>query len=224
MNIFGTKEQEILIQGESGTIQLKTAPPEEGCERIFHQPVLCVVCHPHPLFGGTMDNKVVTTSFRAIRQMGAHVIRFNFRGVGKTEGEHDHGAGEAKDLLTVIEHGLNALGSDGMTDCDLLLAGFSFGSYVSALATPLIIEKNWPLKKLILIAPPIGRVEFPEMDSKVNTLVIQGEADEVVEANRVFHWVEQNPHIQLMRLVDTSHFFHGKLLDLKACLRDGLKG
>jgi alpha/beta superfamily hydrolase len=175
-----------------------------------------VICHPHPLEGGTMHNKVVTMLERALRESGLATVRFNFRGVGASEGEFDQGRGEGEDLAAVSQWVRRVHPDDA-----LWLAGFSFGSYV-ALANAVRLDAA----ALITVAPPVGRsygfdsIELPACP----WLLIQGEADEVVDAQAVFDWVdtlEQPPSV--VRMPDTSHFFHRRLLDLRGAVKNAVR-
>ena len=204
-------DQNLLLDGPSGALEVAVDTPEADA-----LPLLAVVCHPLPTEGGTMHNKVVTMAARALRECGATTVRFNFRGVGRSEGTFDEGRGEADDLRAVVAWARAQ--HPGKT---LWLAGFSFGAYV---AYKLAAELQPGL--LLSIAPPVGRswdfagIEHPSCP----WLVIQGEADEIVDAQAVKAWAEaQKPPPELVLMPDTSHFFHRKLMDLRGAIKAGVR-
>jgi alpha/beta superfamily hydrolase len=174
------------------------------------------VCHPLPTEGGTMHNKVVTMTARALRECGATTVRFNFRGVGRSEGSFDEGRGEADDLRAVV-----AWARAQHPGKQLWLAGFSFGAYVS-----LKMAAELQPALLLSIAPPVGRSwDFSGIEAPACPwLVIQGEADEIVDAQAVKTWAEaQQPPPELVLMPDTSHFFHRKLMDLRGAIKAGVR-
>lgn len=204
------KEQNISIPGPAGQIEAVI----HQCDDAGHfvaQPRLVIVCHPHPVHGGTMDNKVVTTLMRTYRDLGIHVLRFNFRGVGKSEGSFDNAIGELSDLLAVIDWVKSEL-----PDVALLLAGFSFGSSIAAQAS-YHLEK---LQHLTLVAPPVERYPYDRDGQFPCALaVVQGDRDERVVAEGVCAWVKGllGP-VELLRYPEAGHFFHGYLTQLKTDL------
>jgi uncharacterized protein len=207
-------EQDFFISGPAGQIQLHQHAGLDSGE-LFAQKKVAIICHPHPQQGGTMDNKVVTTLMRAYRDLGMHVVRFNFRGVGKSEGEFAQGKGEYEDLIAVVNWVIEEF--EGF---DLLLAGFSFGSSIAARASYVVSR----LQHLTLVAPPIERYEYDKGGIfNVPLCVIQGDKDERVYAEGVFNWVNQleSPH-HLIRYPDATHFFHGYLSHIKSDLTQHL--
>lgn len=169
-----------------------------------------VVCHPHPLFGGTMENKVVTTLARALQETGIPTLRFNFRGVGSSEGTFDAGDGETDDAAAVASYG--ALRWPGR---QLVLAGFSFGSYVT-----LRLALTRHTSRLITVAPPVDRFDFSGFAAPdCPWLVVQGDSDDVVDPKSVFAWVKDlQPQPELVVVPGVGHFFHGHLTELKAAV------
>ena len=210
---FPDTAQTLVLDGPAGALEAVVDFPEP----VDARPLVAVVCHPLPTEGGTMHNKVVTMVARALRELGATTVRFNFRGTGASEGAFDHGKGEREDLGAVVEWVRAA-----RPDAALWLAGFSFGSFVSLSAAARLQPDA-----LISIAPPVsGRgwdfsaIEIPE----VPWLVVQGDADEIVDAQAVYAWIEglaRKP--QLVRMIDTSHFFHRKLIDLRGAIQHEVK-
>lgn len=200
----------LTLPGPAGALELiveaAEAPP---------RPIVAIVCHPLPTEGGTMHNKVVTMAARALRESGAATVRFNFRGVGGSQGEFDHGEGESDDLRAVA-----AWVRATRPDAQLWLAGFSFGAYVS-----LRLADELKPAVLISIAPPAGRWDFDRVVPPTGPwLVIQGEADEIVDPNAVYAWLDslkQKP--ELVRMPDTSHFFHRRLIDLRGAIKNGIR-
>lgn len=193
----------INIPGAAGNLELViTKPAEEKYKTV------AIICHPHPLYGGTMNNKVVTTLARAFNSVGLSSIRFNFRGVGQSEGEYTGGKGETADVITIAQWA-----SQHFPGYDLWLAGFSFGSYVACLATAQLPQT----KRLITIAPPVRGFTFDHWPAiSCPWLVVQGEKDEVISPDAVYAWAEHfNPQPQLVKIADASHFFHGKLGELR---------
>ena len=168
---------------------------------------VAVLCHPHPQFGGTMDNKVVITLARAFVQLGYRVVRFNFRGVGGSAGAWDEGRGEIDDALAVIQ-AQRAL-SPGLP---LALAGFSFGAYVAAQAAARLAASA-PVERLVLVGPATSRFEMPATVAP-DTLVIHGEADEVVPLSATLDWARPQV-LPVVVLPGVGHFFHGQLTLLK---------
>lgn len=159
-----------------------------------------------------MHNKVVTMAARALRELGITVVRFNFRSVGASDGDFDMGAGEQDDLAAVVDWVRASLPGH-----QLWLGGFSFGAYVSLRACDRISPAA-----LISIAPPVGRREwnFDATQPPAQWLVVMGEADEIVNAQGVFDWVAAQPAPpQLVRMPDTTHFFHRKLIDLRGAIQ-----
>ncbi len=177
---------------------------------------VAVICHPHPVHGGTMHNKVVTMLERALRESGLDTVRFNFRGTGASEGSYDEGNGEGEDLAAVVAWVRRVRPDDA-----LWLAGFSFGSYVS-------IRNAARLRAdaLVSVAPPAGRWDFQSMELPACPwLIVQGEADEVVEPQAVFDWIASLPvQPELVRMPETSHFFHRRLMDLRGAVKHGVRG
>ena len=194
-------QTKLLIDGPTGALELTVGAAVPGATR------LAVICHPHSLHGGTMDNKVVTMLERTLRDAGAATIRFNFRGVGASGGAFDDGNGEGDDLAAVV-----ALARSWAPDAQLWLAGFSFGSYVAAR-----MAATLDAQLLISVAPPVGRFAFRAIaHPPCRWIVLQGEVDEVVDPAQVFeHFEHMQPPVELLRFAHTGHFFHGKLVEMR---------
>lgn len=195
-------ENRLILKGLAGDVEAVFLKPEQ-----MRIDVVAVVCHPHPLQEGTMNNKVVTTVARTFKDLNIASLRFNFRGVGASEGEFDYGVGETQDLLALLKWL-----SEELNDPAIILAGFSFGSYVAYRAS-----SQFPVDFLICIAPAVNHVDYETLPPPhCPWLVIQGEADEIVPAEMVFSFVEHcKVKPQLIRMPHVSHFFHGALIELK---------
>lgn len=194
----------MLIAGAAGAI-------ETVIDRPVGDPIaVAVCCHPHPLFGGSLTNKVIHTVARAFVAAGAEAIRFNFRGVGASEGVHDEGRGELDDLRTVVANARSR--HPGLP---LWLAGFSFGSWV-------VLRGQATLQPacLVTVAPPVGRWDFSDITRPgCRWLIVQGDTDELVDAAAVAAWAASlDSRATLARLSDTDHFFHGQLHRLREVL------
>jgi len=168
---------------------------------------IAVVCHPHPLYGGTLSNKVVHMVSMAFNALGAMTLRFNFRGVGQSDGRFDLGEGEVKDMLAAV-----GWMRERFEFSPLWLAGFSFGAFVAWSGV-----RQAGAERLLLVAPPVAMFEFEQNDAvDVPWVVIQGCADEVVDADSVSRWVKQQarpPRYECLN--DAGHFFHGRLIPLR---------
>ncbi len=208
---FSTTRSEFLLRGPVGVLECATDVPEKADER----PATIIICHPHPLHSGTMHNKVVTILERSMRELGLRTVRFNFRGVGDSEGEHDDGYGETDDLFTVTEWVRRTRPDDS-----LWLGGFSFGSYIALRAA-----LNLDLGQLISIAPPVDRYSFDSLHHpECPWLVIQGDEDEVVHIDEVRSWVDScKPSPDLIVMEEADHFFHRRLMDLRGLLKNGVR-
>lgn len=197
------------IDGDAGRIEVASAMP-------LNAHGVAVIAHPHPLFGGTMDNKVVTTLAKALVEAGIAAFRFNFRGVGGTEGGHDEGRGETDDMLRVAEHARRAV-----SHAPLYLAGFSFGGAVATRAS-----EQADFRQLILVAPGFRRIteegmdEAPDPDDPKlgsrgrhgagNTVVIHGDHDETVPLADSLSWAAPR-EVPVVVVPGGEHFFHRKL-------------
>ena len=208
---FPTSRHEFFIRGPAGKLECVADVPRSADE----QAATIVLCHPHPLHGGTMHNKVVTILERSMRELGLRTIRFNFRGVGDSEGEHDEGYGETDDLFAVIEWVRHTRPHD-----ELWLGGFSFGSYICLRAA-----QNLKLGQMITIAPPVDRYEFAATQHPgCPWLVVQGDEDEVVALKDVSSWVETlDPPPDYLVMEQAGHFFHRRLMDLRGLLKNGVR-
>ncbi|WP_296245645.1 MULTISPECIES: alpha/beta hydrolase [unclassified Psychrobacter] len=184
--------------------------------------MVALLCHPNPLFDGTMNNKVVTTMYRFARDNGMHVVRFNFRGVGQSTGEHDYANGEVVDAMTVLQWV-----AEKTTARKLWLGGFSFGGYVTArVAEQVMVSPHiWGLSdfeivKVALIAPSIEKNDSSDIALPVDkTFEIYGNADEVIDPNNMQAFAERLA--LAVSVVDgAGHFFHGRLSELKALLEE----
>ncbi|HLQ13776.1 MAG TPA: alpha/beta fold hydrolase [Steroidobacteraceae bacterium] len=195
------------IEGPAGRLEALIEEPADLPLRYA-----AVVCHPHPLFGGTLHNKVVHTLARALRSGGAATLRFNFRGVGASEGRHDEGVGETADTLAAV-----AWARERWPSAGLLLAGFSFGAAV-AIRAAAAADPRW----LISVAPAVDRVSLEGLViPQCDWLIVQGSADEIVPPESVRSWVARTaPHARLRMLPGVGHFFHGRLHELQECIRE----
>jgi hypothetical protein len=171
---------------------------------------LALLGHPHSLKGGSMQNKVVTTLAKVFKNLGIPSLRFNFRGVGASEGLYDAGLGESDDMLNLAQ-----LCQEALPEAQLLFAGFSFGSFVAYRAAAQIEHAL-----LLTVAPPVNHFDFTAFsEDPTPWILVQGDEDEVIPANLVLEFAEPR-NIYVMRFADTGHFFHGKLIDLQAELLD----
>ncbi len=176
-------------------------------------PITVVVCHPHSLYGGSLHNKVVHMLARALRELGCDTLRFNFRGVGKSEGRFDHGQGETEDLRAVAHWIRRAT-----AQAPLWLAGFSFGAYVVLRAAADLAPA-----RLITVAPPVNLyAELQRLPRPACPwLIIQGEQDEVVPPAVVARWAQAlQPPPDLAWISQAGHFFHRRLGELRAVVQD----
>lgn len=208
---FPESRHEFFLRGPAGKLECVSDVPDLSDEL----PATIVICHPHPLHGGTMHNKVVTIMERSMRELGLRTIRFNFRGAGESEGEHDEGYGETDDLFAVTEFVRRTRPND-----QLWLGGFSFGAYIALRAA-----QNLQLGQLICIAPPVDRFKFSELQHPgCPWLVVQGDEDEIVALEDVICWLEDvDPQPEFMVMEQASHFFHRRLMDLRGLLKNGVR-
>jgi len=188
-----------FIAGPAGRIECAVDGPEGPARGT------AVIAHPHPLFGGSLDNKVVQTLARAFVEHGYESWRPNMRGVGQTEGTHDEGRGELEDLATIVAH---------LKPSRLALAGFSFGA---ALAGQL--SKRVACEKLVLVGLGITRLPVP--DVQANTLLIHGEVDETVPLSAVLDWARPQD-LPVVLIPGADHFFNRKLPPLRSVVSDYL--
>lgn len=196
--------QATVVAGPAGAIEVCWEAPD-GAEA-SPQPLVAIIAHPHPLYGGAMDNKVVTTLARLYRRLGAVAVRFNFRGVGDSAGSHDEGRGEVDDLLAVARWAQAQWPGSG-----LLLAGYSFGSAIAAAASEQLDARH-----LTLVAPPVERYRYAaDGEFTCPTTIVLGGSDDLVDATAVTAWAEARASVSsVILLPEASHFFHGELVAL----------
>jgi uncharacterized protein len=190
--------ERLTLQGGAGAVQALRDLPASASKG------LAVVCHPHPLFGGTMDNKVVQTLARAFVQSGWTVLRFNFRGVGQSEGVYDEGRGEADDLRALIQ-------AHAPRGSALALAGFSFGSFVASQVVQEAAQSH-DLQKIVMVGTAASRFSVSNIPAELHEklLVIHGEQDDTVPLQSVMDWAR--PQVIPVTVVPGGgHFFHGQL-------------
>lgn len=190
-----------FIDGPAG--QLEAAATSPGGEPRG----IALVAHPHPLYGGTMDNKVVQTLAKTFVKLGLAAFRVNFRGVGQSAGEFDQGIGETEDMLALAEYARREVGN-----LPVMLAGFSFGGYVQTRAL-----EHIETRRLILVAPAVKRFEVGAVPS--DTLVIHGEQDDVVPLADVLDWARPQS-LPIIVVPGAGHFFHGQLPLLSRIVND----
>ena len=193
------------IAGPAGAIECAIDEPADMPRGI------AVICHPHPQAGGTLDNKVVQTLARAFAQLGLRSVRFNFRGIGASEGAWDGGHGEVDDALAVIAAYRGIAEAQAALALPLVLAGFSFGGYVAAEAARRLPE-GAKATRLVLVAPSTQKERVPPVPS--DTLVIHGDADDVVPLAATLDWARPQS-LPVTVLPGAGHFFHGQLTLLK---------
>ncbi len=211
MSFQPPRPERLEIPGPVGLLEaLREVPAAAQAPRAFG-----VICHPHPLFGGTMTNKVVHMLARSCHELGVPTLRFNFRGVGASAGQYDDGRGETDDALAMIEQG-RAL----WPGAALWLAGFSFGAWVALRAAP-----RAAAARLVTVAPPVGRWDFAGLGTPgCPWLIVQGDQDELVDAAAVQQWAAlQQPAPKLALLTGAEHFFHGRLNELRDVVNGFLK-
>ncbi|MBC8028094.1 MAG: alpha/beta hydrolase [Steroidobacteraceae bacterium] len=201
----------LSLAGAAGPIETKLEVDDEftGTPAVFG-----VACHPHPLFGGTMDNKVTHVLARTMVECGAPTFRFNFRGVGASAGKFDNGRGETDDLVALVEEGRRRF-----PGAALWLGGFSFGAFVALRGAARVAPV-----KFVAVAPPVARFELGEVaNPDCDWMLAQGDADDVVPPDAVLAWAAQQARKpRLHVLAGAGHFFHGKLHELKPLIHDFL--
>lgn len=188
--------EKALVDGPAGKIEVDISDPESSSGG--RRRGIALIAHPHPLMGGTKDNKVVTTLARTLYALGNVTLRPNFRGVGGTEGAHDEGRGETDDLLAVAHYAVQRYGELPVT-----CAGFSFGSFVQTR-----VAKQLSPQQLVLVAPAVSRFETGEVQA--GTLVVHGELDDVVPLKAVLDWARPQ-NLPVVVVAGGEHFFHGRL-------------
>ena len=188
-------EQRMSIAGPAGALELALNLPEQAPRGI------ALVAHPHPLQGGTMDNKVAQTLAKTFAGLGYVSVRFNFRGVAGSAGAFDDGAGETDDALAALAHARAEYG-----ELPVVLAGFSFGTFVQTR-----VAKRVATERIVLIAPAVAR--FAATAVPGDTIVIHGEEDDVVTLADVFAWARPQ-QLPIVVFPGCGHFFHGRLPQL----------
>ena len=184
--------QKLFIEGPAGRLEVAvTGEARRG---------IALIAHPHPSYGGTLDNKVVQTLAKAFVALGYCSLRLNFRGAGASEGVFDDGRGEVEDFLALADYGKRTYGGAAG---ELAIGGFSFGGFIAAAVPPRLTPRH-----LVLVAPAVGR--FPVQNVPENTLVIHGEEDDVVPLQSLFDWARPQV-LPVTVFPGAGHFFHGNL-------------
>lgn len=195
-------EQLLRIDGQVGIIETKLESPADPRG-------IALVCHPHPLFGGTRENKVVHTLASTFVRLGYAVLRPNFRGVGASDGTHDEGRGETADMLAVLDEARRVFG-----ELPVVLAGFSFGAYVQTRVAEALADSGQPAQRLVLVGTAAGHVEgarqYATRAVAKDTLVIHGAVDTTVPLANVLAWAEPL-ELPVIVVPGADHFFHRRL-------------
>jgi alpha/beta superfamily hydrolase len=194
-------EERLLLAGAAG--RLETIIQDPGASRRG----LALIAHPHPLYGGSLNNKVVQTLAKTFLAQGLVAVRMNFRGVGASDGVFDEGGGETEDWVTVAQQVRQRFG-----DLPLTLAGFSFGAFVQTRVAARLLAQ-----RLVLVAPAVNRFALEAVPA--HTLVVHGDEDEVVPLGAVFDWARRQG-LAVVVLPGAGHFFHGRLLDLSRIVQN----
>ena len=206
-----------LVDGPGGAIEFALDWPANVPQGIVY------IGHPHPLYGGTLDNKVVATIARSFAAIGWLAVRFNFRGVGRSAGEHDEGNGETDDFLHLIAvvPTLPAVSSKLPDPLPIAVAGFSFGSFVAAKAARALSESNRAVKYVVLIGAAAGKWPMPPVAREA--LVIHGELDETIPLVDVLAWARPQ-ELPIVVIPGAEHFFHRRLGLLKRLISAHILG
>lgn len=212
-------KKSILIEAPEGVLEVDALWQNDN-PNDANTDTVALLCHPNPLHGGAMTNKVVTTMYRFARDAGYHVVRFNFRGVGQSTGEHDYAKGEIIDAITVLQWIAEQTNAR-----QLWLGGFSFGGYVAArVAEQLMLSPqiwdltDFELKKVALIGPSVVNNDTTDLAlPTAKTFVIYGGADEVVDPVAMGEFAERKG-LPVDVMPEVGHFFHGKLGELKTLI------
>lgn len=194
------------LQGPAGQLEGVVHVPDGALRGI------AVVAHPLPTMGGTMENKVAMTLAKTFAEMGCAAFRFNFRGIGASDGEFTGGVGETEDLIAVVHYAQQQFGNE----LPLVLSGFSFGGYVAACAAQALQPQH-----LLLAAPAVGRFAMPAVSP--DTLVIHGEHDDVVPLADALDWARPQ-QLPIVVLPAAGHFFHGRLTQLRDIVKKHFNG
>lgn len=200
-----------LLDGPVGKMEVAVDAPDGKPAGV------AFIGHPHPLYGGTLENKVAVSMARAFASLGWTAVRPNFRGVGASEGTHDHGQGETEDFLFLIDTAPQWLGADAGAGLPRALAGFSFGSFVAAQAAARLSP---PAEHLVLVGSAAGKWPMPQVGA--DALVIHGEFDETIPLAHVLEWARPQD-LPVIVLPGADHFFHRRLSTLKRLLCDHVR-
>ena len=201
--------QKFFVDGPAGKLEAVLAEPNSECRH-----GIAIIAHPHPRYGGTMDNKVVHTLFKALFELGFITVKFNYRGVGKSEGSYGDSLGETEDVIAVVEAIRSQFDAES-NDLALLLAGFSFGGAIQA-----HVAKITSPESIIMVAPSVDHLQAPPVSSYAKrVLIIQGDQDEVVPLKTILEWAAPQD-LPIVVVPSAEHFFHGKLHVIKRTVLD----
>jgi alpha/beta superfamily hydrolase len=206
------QSEKFNLAGAAGNIECVLDMPAEmlGGESLGEPVGIALIAHPHPLFGGTMDNKVAQTLARTFVGLGYVAVRINFRGVGASEGAHDHGAGETDDMALLLAH-MQAK----YPHLPVALAGFSFGTFVQAQLQQRLVSAGAPAPRLVLVGAAAGKWAMP--DIAPDSILIHGELDDTIPLQHVFDWIRAQ-EIAVVVIPGADHFFHRKLQHIKTLI------
>jgi alpha/beta superfamily hydrolase len=195
------QSEKFTLAGGAGSMECVLDMPADSPRGV------ALVAHPHPLYGGTMDNKVAQTLARTFVGLGYVAVRFNFRGVGASEGVHDEGIGETDDMAIVLEH-MRAR----YPGLPVALAGFSFGTFVASRLQQSLIASGQPAERLVLVGSAAGKWAMPDVPA--DSILIHGETDDTIPLSAVLDWARPQD-IPVIVIPGADHFFHRKLGHIK---------
>ena len=203
MVVLNPKANKFLIDGNVGPIEVQIDMPKLS-DSASPARGLAIVAHPHPLMGGTMDNKVAQTLAKTLSGLGYVAVRFNFRGVGQSAGVHDEGNGEVDDTLKVIDWARQTYA----TNDALVLAGFSFGTLVQSRVALRLQAQGEKIERMVFVGTAAGKWAVEPVPQ--DTIVIHGELDDVITLHDVFRWAEPQ-ELPVTVVAGADHFFHRRL-------------
>ncbi len=202
---MNAKTEYFFISGVAGLLECAIDLPDP--ESLAKPVGLALVAHPHPLYGGTMDNKVTQTLARTFVALGYATVRMNFRGVGKSEGVHDAGLGETDDMALLLEHM-----QQKYPGLPVVLSGFSFGTFVQSCLQQRLKAQDKAVERMVLVGAAAGKWAMPEIPS--NSILIHGELDDTIPLQAVFDWLRPQD-IPVIVIPGADHFFHRRLHHVK---------